>query len=64
MKIIKHGTHKAVLFNCKACGCEFEAENDEYEADISTCAIDGYKRHLRYYCKCPECREQCVTEEV
>lgn len=59
MKIIKEGKTKEELektlkntkrFECKTCGCVFEANDDEYKYDqdyiYTTC-----------YCKCPNCEQ-------
>lgn len=57
MKIIKEGKSKEELkailnktkrFECKTCGCVFEADEEEYdeEDNFYTCI---------YYCKCPNC---------
>ena len=57
MKIIKEGKSKEELeailkatkrFECKTCGCVFEADNDEYNY------MDDYI-YSRYYCECPNC---------
>lgn len=57
MKIIKPGLSKEELeaklkavkrFQCTTCGCVFEADKGEYEADDDYCRVV-------YYCKCPNC---------
>lgn len=59
MNIIKQGKSKEELksilnktkrFECKTCGCIFEADEGEYieEDDFYTCV---------YYCKCPNCEQ-------
>lgn len=55
MKILKHGTPQKVkrIFCCSNCGCEFEAEDTEYET-ITHGHIDGSLSN-RYFCQCPEC---------
>ena len=70
MKIIKEGKTKEQLekipkytkrFECKTCGCIFEADNDEYEVEDNRCRV-------LYFCKCPNCehrafevRTRCFT---
>jgi Zn finger protein HypA/HybF involved in hydrogenase expression len=60
MKIIKEGKTKEELekilkntkrFECKTCGCIFEANDDEYEYE------DDYI-YSRHYCKCPNCEQR------
>lgn len=57
MKIIKEGKTKEELekilkntkrFECRTCGCIFEANNDEYE-------LQDNLAYSIYYCKCPNC---------
>lgn len=57
MKIIKEGKAKEELekilkntkrFECKTCGCIFEANDGEYEPKMI-----GYD--CIYYCECPNC---------
>ena len=52
MKIIKEGNldklKKIKRFECKECGCIFEAEKDEYK-------WDSQYNETYYYCKCPCC---------
>lgn len=57
MKIIKQGKSKEELktilnktkrFECKTCGCIFEADKGEYKFEEDyICST--------YYCKCPNC---------
>ena len=51
MKIIKPGDPdrlKAIKqFECRYCGCFFEADNTEYK--------EGPQTDPGYYCKCPTC---------
>lgn len=63
MKIIKEGKTKEELekmlkntkrFECKTCGCIFEADDDEYEYE------EDYI-YCTYYCTCPNCER---TAEV
>ncbi len=58
MKIIKQGKTKEELkailnatkrFECKTCGCIFEADWDEY-------THSSQYNETYYYCKCPNCR--------
>lgn len=61
MKIIKRGDPAALAkltqrFECKRCGCIFEATWSEYdEAHV-------WKNRDMRTCECPECRKKC--EEV
>lgn len=57
MKIIKEGKTKEELekilkhtkrFECKTCGCIFEANKDEYKHEVDWV-------YSNYYCKCPNC---------
>ncbi len=54
MKIIKHGDLNRLkeikLFKCKACGCEFEADNTEYKHEYSQRDNCGW-----YAIECPTC---------
>lgn len=59
MNIIKQGKSKeelkailneTKLFECKTCGCVFEADKDEYEED-------QWPYTVEYYCKCPNCQQ-------
>ena len=54
MKIIKHGNperlKEVMIFTCEYCGCEFEADNTEYEV-----SHDIYHNDKYYSVKCPEC---------
>lgn len=54
MKIIKQGNlekiRRPVIFKCHNCGCEFEADNTEYE-------YAGTQYNEAYYqCFCPCCK--------
>lgn len=60
MKIIKQGKTKEELkailnktkrFECKTCGCIFEADEGEYETE----EVQIYSYH---YCKCPNCGQK------
>lgn len=60
MKVIKQGKTKEELkaklkatkrFECKTCGCVFEADEDEYEFE------EDYI-YSSYYCKCPNCGQR------
>lgn len=57
MKILKEGKTKEELerilkhtecFECKTCGCIFEADDDEYEYEEDWI-------YSTYYCICPNC---------
>lgn len=60
MKIIKEGKTKEELekilkntkrFECKTCGCIFEADDGKYESEeIWICRA--------YYCTCPNCKQR------
>ena len=65
MNIIKQGKTKEELkailnvtkrFECKTCGCVFEADKGEYETEEAR--IYSY-----YYCKCPNCGQK-VNEVI
>lgn len=57
MKILKHGKQMPRKFVCKLCGCEFVAEQNEYETMISGGNIIGYSIY------CPDCNvEVCGSE--
>ena len=57
MKIIKQGDPRRLrypkLFKCYDCGCEFEADNTEYELTEGPVGSG-------YFCKCPCCHRECV----
>ena len=59
MKIIKEGNldklKKIKRFECKECGCIFEAEKDEYK-------WDSQYNETYYYCACPCCNQIVYTE--
>ena len=68
MRILKHGTPQKdiiKIFSCHICGCEFEANQKEYESvaqlpeDRGAISVSDF-RYLRtvYYCRCPECGEK------
>jgi rubredoxin len=57
MKVIKQGKTKEELkailnatkrFECKTCGCIFEADKGEYKSE-------DVQRYTYYYCECPNC---------
>ena len=62
MKILKPGNppdpRKPIIFQCKNCGCKFEAYKDEYKQQYNQREIKWW-----YEVKCP-CCDQLVTEEV
>ncbi len=60
MKIIKEGKTKEELekilkntkrFECRTCGCIFEADDDEYE-------FEEDRIRTTYYCSCPNCKQR------
>lgn len=59
MKIIKEGDLKKLKkikrFECKECGCIFEAEKDEYK-------WGSQYNEAYYYCACPYCNQTVYTE--
>ena len=59
MRIIKEGDLKKLkkikCFECKKCGCIFEAEKDEYKQGSQ------YNEEY-YYCACPCCNQTVYTE--
>lgn len=60
MEIIKHGKLHDIddlMFNCRACGCEFIARRNEY--DIS-CVENVFLDYLiQAIAECPECSKKC-----
>ena len=60
MKIIKHGDinklKKIKTFNCKLCGCLFEADNTEYKTGFQY-------NEIYYYIKCPFCGKKVYKGE-
>ena len=65
MRIIKQGDLNRLKeikrFECKACGCEFEADNTEYNHQYSQREMCSW-----YEIKCPTCGSWATTncEEV
>ena len=61
MKIIKQGDLNRLKeikrFKCKACGCEFEADNTEYKRQYSQRENCGW-----YEIKCPTCHSWATTD--
>ena len=59
MKIIKEGNlnklERIKRFECKECGCIFEAGKDEYK-------WGSQYNYSYYYCKCPFCHQTVYTE--
>lgn len=59
MKIIKEGNlnklKKNKRFECKECGCIFEAEKNEYKEG-------SQYNYSYYYCICPYCHQKVYTE--
>lgn len=57
MKILKHGKPQGITrtFSCQSCGCEFEAEKEEYNKVLHGSALG--MQIVSYNCKCPECEE-------
>lgn len=69
MKIIKQGEVKRKLkplqFECRECGCVFEADNTEYKfshADLYPGELDD-EEILVYYCLCPTCDSKVYVRE-
>lgn len=69
MKIIKQGIPKEELkailnktkrFECRTCGCVFEADGDEYIHSTYIRTVQG--NDPLYYCKCPNCNSYRVNE--
>ena len=57
MKITKHGkTGETKKFVCGNCGCEFEAEKDEYWTDRNNYLCSVPPQYTTYTC-CPECKK-------
>lgn len=55
-RIIKRGTKEGVIkFNCINCGCEFEADREDYLILNS----DNFSIH--YKSDCPECGEIVIS---
>lgn len=54
MNILRKGDinkiNRIKRFNCKNCGCLFEANKDEYR-------VGSQYNEEYYYCKCPFCHE-------
>lgn len=50
MKILKQGKipDTRMIFTCIACGCVFEADQNEYRTHF-------FKNEYRYSCECPNC---------
>lgn len=61
MKIIKQGDINRLKeikrFECKSCGCIFEAENAEYKREYSQRDDCGW-----YAIKCPTCQTWVTTD--
>lgn len=59
MRIIKQGDVNRLKqikrFECKSCGCIFEADNTEYKHEYSQREMCGW-----YAVRCPTCNK-CVT---
>ena len=72
MKVKKHGNKiketKTESFECKSCGCEFEAKEDEFyidkrgaepcyeKKDVCTISISTVEKDY-FVCSCPECHK-------
>lgn len=59
MRIIKNGKseNKLRIFACNRCGCEFEADSNEYSRE-STFVFANI-----YGCRCPQCGNGCVEKK-
>lgn len=77
MNIKKHGNIKknectTKDFRCNNCGCEFQANSNEYYEfrdnggySIGTISTYVYKVNMiKYICSCPECHHIVMIEEV
>ena len=64
MEILKHGkknkgeNKEYAIFTCQ-CGCEFEAQKDEYHEDSLLCTSISYPITHYVYANCPECHKMC-----
>lgn len=62
MKIIKEGDlrnlHKPFIFECKTCGCIFEADDTEYKHDYSQRENCGW-----YEVICPTCGKWVTVDD-
>lgn len=65
MKIIKQGKtgeelnhilNKTKCFECKICGCIFEADVGEY-------TYETQHNETHYYCRCPNCKLHNIYED-
>lgn len=56
-KIIKQGKKpEPIHFECKHCGCVFEVDATDYDADM------GGLLSLDYVAFCPTCRRRCFSK--
>ena len=55
MKIITKGdvrkARKVIRFECKRCGCVFEADSTEFDKEFIA------SNEWYYHCKCPTCKK-------
>lgn len=62
MRIIKHGDvnrlRQILRFECKSCGCVFEADNTEYKHDFSQREGCGW-----YTVPCPTCKKRVTVDD-
>lgn len=62
MKIIKHGDvgclKQIKRFECKSCGCIFEADNTEYKHEFSQREMCGW-----YETRCPTCKRYVTVND-
>ena len=69
MKIITKGEKKdedTVIFECKNCGCVFEACKDEYYVDkryLSDCITVSNMTYFDVFANCPECHKMCQSKK-
>lgn len=59
MKIIQEGSEKQLnkikRFECRNCGCIFEADKTEYKSE-------NQYNETSYYCECPFCKRHTFKE--
>lgn len=63
MKIIKKGNQNKniMIFTCKACGCEFECNEDEYWEETGMSL--SYPPQVRVVASCPSCHKICQSSK-
>jgi RNase P subunit RPR2 len=62
LRIIKHGDVNRLKqikrFECKSCGCIFEADNSEYKHEFSQREMCGW-----YSVQCPTCNKYVTVDD-